>query len=57
MKIAQGLLLMLSVVSRVADASYMYIVALSGVKEVPPVSTDVTGTANFTRSEDGLSME
>jgi len=55
MKITQRLLLLLSVVSRVADASHP--IALSGGKEVPPVSTDVTGTANFTLSEDGLSMD
>jgi hypothetical protein len=57
MEIAQGLLLLLTltVFSHAVDASYL--IALSGDKEVPPVSSNVTGTANFTLSEDGLSLD
>jgi hypothetical protein len=61
------LLLTLTKFSHVADASYSialsgiadasYLIALSGDKEVPHVNSNVTGTANFTLSEDGLSMD
>jgi len=54
MKITQSLFLLLATCAHVADGSKMM---LSGNKEVPSVSSDVTGTFKVTLSDDGQSMD
>jgi hypothetical protein len=53
MKFAQSLFLLLTTCAHVADSHKM---ELSGDKEVPSVTSDVTGTADFTLADDGQSM-
>eukprot|EP00979_Chaetoceros_neogracilis_P012021 scaffold3079_cov237-Chaetoceros_neogracile.AAC.4 len=54
MKFAQSLFLLLTTCAHVADSHKMELI---GDKEVPSVISDVTGTADFTLADDGLSMD